>query len=260
MSPVLLGGGSGANARALPSGGLDIAYEAVDRHCAEGLGGQVAIRFLSKSGSHHDQTYQVLAEQTNRFANILAQLDIKPGDLVCSLLGRVPALYHAALGTLKYRAVFSALFSAFGPEPVQTRLSIGGAKVLITSPLLYARKVAPIRHELPSLQWVLLVGDSEIEELPEGTLNYSQLMSDASPMYQIAATRPDDAALLHFTSGTTGTPKGAIHVHEAVVMHQLTGKCALEWTFRRHKHGYKSEIASVRLPNACCRVHCYSKP
>ena len=92
-----------------------------------------------------------------RFANLLRDLGVGKGERVFSLLGRVPELYIAALGTLRNGSVFSPLFSAFGPEPVRTRMAIGEAKVLVTTAAFYRRKVADWRHELPGLQHVLLI-------------------------------------------------------------------------------------------------------
>ena len=206
--------------------GLNIAHEAVDRHARGPRSAHVAIRWLSKEGQRHEITYAALSAESNRFANVLIGLGIGPGDLVCSLLGRAPALYAAALGTLKQRAVFSPLFAAFGPEPIKTRLSLGQAKLLVTSSALYARKVLPIRAQLPMLRTVILVDDAGAD--PVGTLRLSQLMRAASDQFEIGPTRPDDPALLHFTSGTTGTPKGAMHVHEAVVMHRVSARYALD--------------------------------
>ena len=214
----------------LPDGkGLNIAHEAVDRHALGARSTAVAIRWLSKEGSRREITYAELSADSNRFANVLATLGIGPGDLVCSVLGRVPALYTAVLGTLKLRAVFSPLFAAFGPEPIKTRLSLGQAKLLITSSALYTRKVLPIRAQLPDLHTVILVDDAApgAAEL-QGTVRLTELMRAASAHFEIAPTRPEDPALLHFTSGTTGTPKGALHVHEAVVMHRLSARYALD--------------------------------
>jgi acetyl-CoA synthetase len=225
---------SWASARAelagLPAGrGLNIAHEAVDRHVLEARGAAVAIRWLSKEGRRQEITYAELSADSNRFANVLSGLGIGSGDLVCSLLGRVPALYAAMLGSLKQRAVFSPLFAAFGPEPIKTRLSLGKARLLITSSALYARKVLPIRAQLPSLETVILVDDASPGVAPpQGVLRWSQLMHAASAQFEIAATGPDDPALLHFTSGTTGTPKGAVHVHEAVIMHRVSARYALD--------------------------------
>ncbi len=211
----------------LPGGGLNIAYEAVDRHLAHGRGERTALRWLGKDGTQRDVSYSELAELTNRFANVLARLGVGKGDRVFCLCGRIPELYVAALGTLKNGSVFSPLFSAFGPEPVRARMEIGGAKVLITTPALYRRKVAAWRDELESLEHVLLVGAAD-GELPGGTEDLGAALAAASPDFEIANTGPEDMALLHFTSGTTGLPKGAIHVHEAVVAHYATGRYALD--------------------------------
>ena len=140
---------SWAEARAqlsgLPGGHLNIAYEAIDRHVAAGRGARIAIRWIAKDGSCQDVSYADLESETNRFANLLSQLGLRPGQRVFSLLGRVPALYTAALGALKAGCVFSPLFSAFGPEPVQARMSIAEGRVLVTTEAYYKKKVAPMR-------------------------------------------------------------------------------------------------------------------
>jgi acetyl-CoA synthetase len=207
-------------------GGLNIAHEAVDRHAAGSLRDKAAIRWLGKDGSVRDFSFAQLRDLTNRFANALVNLGVGKGDRVYALLGRVPELYVTALGAFKNRSVFCPLFSAFGPEPIKARVNIGGAKVLVTTESLYQRKVAKVRNELPSLEHVLLVGETGANT--PGALEFQQLMGEASDQFTIEPTDPEDIALLHFTSGTTGAPKGAVHVHEAVVAHHITGKLALD--------------------------------
>ena len=210
----------------LPGGGVNIAYEAVDRHAASGHADHEALRFVRADGTTRSLSYADLAERTGRFASVLRALGIQRGERVFSLLGRMPDLYVAVLGTLKHGAVFCPLFSAFGPEPVRQRLQLGSGRVLVTTRALYRRKVAPIRAELPDLAHVLLV---DADGAPEpGTLDLAALLADAPPYGEIAATGPEDMALLHFTSGTTGRPKGAIHVHDAVTAHYATGRFALD--------------------------------
>jgi acetyl-CoA synthetase len=213
----------------LPDGrGLNIAHEAVDRHANGPLRDHLAIRWLGRKGEIRDYTYGRLKALSSRFANVLKSLGIGKGDRVYVLSGRLPELYITALGTLKNGSVFCPLFSAFGPEPIKSRVTIGEARVLVTTPTLYNRKVKSIRGSLPSLHHVLLVGDDYTPaEVPE-TLDYHRLMDEASAEFAICPTDPEDMALLHFTSGTTGTPKGAVHVHEAVVAHHITGKLALD--------------------------------
>ena len=210
----------------LPGGGVNIAHEALDRHLAEGRGDRLALRWIGKDDRIRDFTYADLVAASNRFANALAGLGLGGGDRVFCLANRLPDLYVAALGTLKNGSVFSPLFSAFGPEPVRARMEIGDARALVTTEALYRRKVAPWRDEMPGLQHVLLIGPTS-GEFP-GTTSVDTLMAEASEEFEVADTGPEDMALLHFTSGTTGKPKGAIHVHGAVMHHYLTGKYALD--------------------------------
>jgi acetyl-CoA synthetase len=221
---------SWAQARALlgglPGGGLNIAHEAVDRHLLEGRGDKLALRWIGRDDRIRDFTYAGLGAAINRFANVLAQRGVVKGDRVFSLLGRIPELYFAALGTLKNGSVFSPLFSAFGPEPIKARMTIGAAKVLVTSEAFYRRKIEPWRTELASLEHVFLTDGSG--NPPPGTTDLTAAMAAASDTFETVWTGPEDMALLHFTSGTTGRPKGAVHVHEAVVAHHITGRLALD--------------------------------
>ena len=210
----------------LPGGGLNIAHEAVDRHVLAGRGGKLALRWIGRDGRVLDFTYSALSAAVNRFGNVLAQRGIRKGGRVFSLLGRVPELYIAALGTLKNGSVFSPLFSAFGPEPVKARMAIGEAQVLITSEALYRRKVEPWRKELASLEYVFLTECSS--NPPAGTASLEAAMAAAPDTFETVWTSPGDMALVHFTSGTTGLPKGAVHVHEAAVAHNITGRLALD--------------------------------
>ncbi|HRD50650.1 MAG: acetate--CoA ligase [Candidatus Competibacter sp.] len=209
----------------LPGGGLNIACEAVDRHVQAGRGATVALRWRGKNGERRDFSYADLAGLSNRFANMLRRLGVGKGDRVCTLAGRIPELYIAALGTLKAGAVFCPLFSAFGPEPVRVRLSKSRARVLVTTALLYQRKVRAQRNDLPDLAQVLLADGGGAEP---GVHSFQALLDAESDQFTIPFTAPEDWALLHFTSGTTGTPKGAIHVHEAIVAHRFTGRRVFE--------------------------------
>ncbi|HSN87365.1 MAG TPA: acetate--CoA ligase, partial [Thermoanaerobaculia bacterium] len=211
----------------LPGGaGLNIAHEAVTRHAAGPRAGHVALRCVGKKGEVRDIAFAELEGLTNRFANILAGLGVEPGERVFALLPRVPELYVTALGTLKTRAVFSPLFPAFGPEPIRQRLTLGDGRVLVTTAALYRKKVAELRRDLPGLEAVLLIGRDE--DVP-CTRDFHALLEAASDRFTIPPTSPDDMALLHFTSGTTGRPKGAVHVHGAVVAHHATGGFVLDF-------------------------------
>jgi acetyl-CoA synthetase len=210
----------------LPGGGLNIAHEAVDRHAGPHHGSNVALRCIARDNTVSTVTYAELADRTARFANVLRSLGVGHGDRVFTLLGRCPELYTVVLGTLKNTSVLCPLFAAFGPDPVEQRLRLGDARVLVTTAALYRRKVADRRASLPGLERVLIIGPGA-EEFP-GSISFGSLMSAASDRFTIPPTSPEDMALLHFTSGTTGKPKGAIHVHEAVVAHHATAAYALD--------------------------------
>ncbi len=210
------------------AGVLNIAQLAVDRHAQGPHAHRTALRFLGAGAAVSDVDFAELKSLTDRFANALAALGVGAGDRVFVLAGRVPALYVAVLGALKHGSVVTPLFSAFGPEPIATRVNIGGARVLVTTEALYRRKIEKMRASMPSLQQVILIGEGDAETRVPGTLDYAKLMREAPAQPPVIRTGPADMALLHFTSGTTGTPKGAIHVHEAVLTHFATGRYALD--------------------------------
>ena len=213
----------------LPDGrGLNIAHEAVDRHVHEGHGDRTALRCITAKGAVSDVTYAELGAASSRFAHVLQDLGIGKGDRVMSLLGRTKDQYVALLGTLKNTSVFSPLFSSFGPDPIHDRLRLSRARVLVTTPELYRRKVAKFRGDLEHLEHVLIVGTRPGAVLEPGTADLAEMMATAPDVFEIPPTDPEDMALLHFTSGTTGTPKGAVHVHEAVVAHHATSTLALD--------------------------------
>ncbi len=211
-------------------GRMNLAELAVDRHARGAAADRTALRFLPQQGPPHALSYGELALQSNRFAHVLRGLGVGRGEPVFVPAGRLPALYVAVLGALKNGSVVCTLFSAFGPEPVATRLRIGGCKLLVTTVALYLRKVAAQRQALPALAHVLVVDADAAagRPAPPGTLDLAPLMAAASESFELAPTGPDDPALLHFTSGTTGTPKGALHVHEAGLTHFATGRHALD--------------------------------
>ena len=211
----------------LPGGGLNIAHEAVERHAQGVRRDHVAFRFLGEKAPQ-DIPYGELSGLTNRFANVLRSLGVGKGERLFVLSGRIPELYIAVLGSFKNGTVVSPLFSAFGPEPIATRLNLGKGAVLVTTEMLYRRKVEKIRGELPTLRHVLLASEDGRPTNVPGTLDLTTLMAQTSDHFDIAPTQAEDMSLLHFTSGTTGTPKGAMHVHGAVATHWATGKYALD--------------------------------
>jgi acetyl-CoA synthetase len=202
----------------LAGGGLNIAHEALDRHARGPLAERVAIRWLATSGAKRDFSYAELARLSNRFANVLRSLGVARGDVVFVLCGRIPELYAAVLAGLKAGATVSPLFSAFGPEPLKTRINLGRGSVLVTTSALFERKVKKVLGEMPTLRHVLQVDTDE----------FKHTLQSSSEEFAAERMAAEDPSFLHFTSGTTGMPKGAIHVHGAIVAHYATGKVALD--------------------------------
>jgi acetyl-CoA synthetase len=198
--------------------GFNIARETVDRHAAGERASHVAIRWLPASGEARSLTYLQLSRLSNRYAHAFTNLGVAKGDVVFVLCARVPELYASVLGALKVGAAVSPLFSAFGPQPIKTRINLGRGKVLVTTQALYDRKVAKVAGEMPTLEHVLRVDARETQER----------LAHCAPHFEPCATSESDVAFLHFTSGTTGMPKGALHVHGALVAHYATAKNALD--------------------------------
>ncbi|MGE4418890.1 MAG: acetate--CoA ligase [Sulfurimonas sp.] len=210
----------------LSSGGLNIAHEAIDRHANGKLSQKTALLWLGENGHRREFTFSQMKEQSAKFANILGSLGLAKGDRVFTLSTRLPELYIAAIGILKNQNVMCPLFSQFGPEPILQRLLRGDAKVLLTTVSLFEKKVRPLLDELPQLQTILLIDAKEHES--ERIRSLELLMKEASAEFEIAPTDPEDMSLLHFTSGTTGMPKGVVHVHKALYNHYISGKYVLD--------------------------------
>ncbi|MBI2873314.1 MAG: acetate--CoA ligase [Chloroflexi bacterium] len=213
----------------LPGGGLNLAHECVDRHALGGLRDKVAMLWEGKEGEEETYTFEQMRRESNRFANLLKGLGVQKGDRVFLFMERVPELYFAFFGILKLGAVVGPLFSAFGPDPVRDRLLNSGARVLVTQPDLRQR-VASILKDLPELKHIIVVNKNNRsrEPLARGDLSYEVLMANASAEFGPLTTTKDDYSIMHYTSGTTGRPKGAVHRHYAVVQHYLTGKWVLD--------------------------------
>ncbi len=213
----------------LPGGGLNMAHECIDRHANGARKNQIALIWEGREGEQEQYTFQQLKEETNRVANALKALGIQKGDRVFLFLERIPELYIALFGILKVGAIAGPLFSAFGPDPVRDRLNNSGAIALITSPEL-RRRIASILPQAPNLKHIIVVNKNQREEQPlvKGDLSYEELVGSASTEFAIERTNMYDYSVMHYTSGTTGAPKGAVHRHQAIVQQYATGKWVLD--------------------------------
>ena len=213
----------------LPGGHLNKAHECIDRHCQGTRADKAALIWEGKNGEEESYTFAELRDRSNQFANVLEGLGVGKGDRVFLFMERVPELYFALFGALKVGAVVGPLFSAFGADPVRDRLQDSGAVALVTQPDL-RRRIQDILPDLPALKHIIVVnklGRSQ-EPLISGDLSYEELIASVSVEHETAATSMNDYSIMHYTSGTTGKPKGAVHRHLAIVQQYATGKWVLD--------------------------------
>ena len=213
----------------LPGGGLNNAYESIDRHVKNGNGDRLAMIWVGKNDEEESYTYSDLKLQSDKFGGVIRNLGLIRGDKVFIFMDRLPELYIAALGVLKAGGIIAPLFSAFGPEPVKDRMEDAGANYLITTPDLRS-KLDDILPDIQTLKNVIIVNKNgrSKEKMKDEDLSYEKLMISSDSNFEIEHTTQYDFAIMHYTSGSTGKPKGVLHRHQAVVQQWLTGKWALD--------------------------------
>lgn len=211
------------------AGRLNMAYEAIDRHTHTSRKDKIALFWEGSKGEEEKYTFKDLSLLTNKFANVLKGLRVKKGDRVFIYLERIPELYISVFGILKVGAIVGPLFSAFSADAVKDRLQDSRATVLITSPRLKGI-VDQIKADLPELKYIIVVNkyNSEIGRLEKGEISYESEMNKASEDFELVRTNADDFSIMHYTSGTTGRPKGAVHSHKAIIGQFVTAKYVLD--------------------------------
>ena len=213
----------------LPGGALNAAHEAIDRHAQGPRRDKVAMVWEGKNGEREDYTFGQMSELSDRFANVLKSLGVEKGDRVFLYMDRVPELYIAVFGTLKAAAIAGPMSPAFGPDPVRVRMKDSRAKILVTQPHL-RRRISGIVYELFELQHIVVVNKNERDPWPmdSADLDYYEEMAKAPASFPIVPTSPDDPSLMRYTPSITGSAKGALHRHRAVVQQYATGKWVLD--------------------------------
>jgi acetyl-CoA synthetase len=207
-------------------GKLNAAYNAVDRHMHDGRRNKVALYCVDANNNLQKFTFQEIYLLSNKMGNVLKELGVARGDRVFVFLPRIPELYIATVAIAKIGAIAGPLFSAFGPDALRDRLLDSEAKVIITTPALKA-KLDEVKDQLPDLEYVIVVG-SDKGKLKSGELSYEELMEEAADELACAHTDPEDPLYLLYTSGTTGKPKGVVHVHNDIIGHHMTSKWVLD--------------------------------
>ncbi len=205
---------------------INIGWLCSDRICNMGKANKIALYWEDHQGSEKVFTYDDIRILSNSIAKYLENLGLKPGERICIFMDRVPELYIGFLGILKMGAVAQPLFSAFGEESLFTRLENAQTSAIITQ-RKHALKVRKIKDQLPHLKHIIIVdaGDSVLKER-EISMEMENLPKIND--YKIYPTKADTPSVLHYTSGTTGQPKGAQHIHYSIVSQYITAKWVLD--------------------------------
>jgi acetyl-CoA synthetase len=199
-----------------------------DRHCSQGRGDRLALIWENHTGLRKNFTFDDLRRYSNAWAHTLAELGVNPGDRVCLFVDRVPDLYFAFLGILKLGAVAQPLFSQFMADALEVRLADADTRAVITT-VRHLEKVRSVRARLPSLACVIL---TDVKSGVHPTLAQGEVVMTAEEAPSVEFTpfsaNEDTPSLLHYTSGTTGRPKGAQHVHGSVLSQYATTRHVLD--------------------------------
>jgi len=210
------------------NGIYNIAYYCSDRICEKGHAQRLALIWEGFKGEVKKFTYEDIKIYSNGFAKFLQDIGIKPGDRICIFMDRIPELYLSFLGILKMGGITQPLFSAFGEEALFTRLEDAETRAIFTT-LKHVRKVRRIRDKLPALKKIIVV-DAEDKKLEEGEIAFSMEKFPKVETFDVFKADRETPSVLHYTSGTTGKPKGALHVHSSIISQYITAKWALDIT------------------------------
>jgi len=178
----------------------------VDRHLKEGRAENIAIYY-----EHQKITYAELAAMVNRTGNALKDLGVEMENRVMLILPDCPEFLYSYLGAMKIGAVPVPVNTLASSQDYRYFLNDSRAKVLVVSQNLLP-KIESIKEGLKYLRCIVVVGQAS-----ERTLIYDKLVDDASERLEAAETSKDDMAFWMYTSGTTGLPKGVVHLHHDLI-------------------------------------------
>ena len=175
---------------------------------------RLALVFENEKGQVEKYTFWDLKNISNRLANGLKALEVDKGHRMGILLPQCPETALCHIAAFKVGAIPIPLFTLFGTDALKYRLSNSEARAIVTD-AANLPKVLEIRDKLPQLQTVMVTGG----ETPEGVLDFWEVIERGSREYSPLHTRADEPALITYTSGTTGPPKGALHAHRTLIGH-----------------------------------------
>ncbi|MBC7362380.1 MAG: acetate--CoA ligase [Candidatus Aminicenantes bacterium] len=206
---------------------INIGWYCSDRICQMGKADKVALIWEGFTGEKKVFTYNDLRLYSNTIAKFITDLGIKAGDRICLFMDRIPELYIGFLGILKTGAIVQPLFSAFGEESLFVRLENAQTSAIFTQKK-HVSKVRKIRDKLPHLKHIIIVDYDGKSTLQEREVAFSMEQTEKVDNFEIYPTYAETPSVLHYTSGTTGMPKGVQHVHYSLISQYITAKWVLD--------------------------------
>jgi len=206
---------------------LNIGWYCSDRICLKGKADKTALVYEGFGGIKKKYTFNDIRIAGNVIGNLLRNLGVKNEDRVCLFMDRIPELYLSFLGVLKIGAIVQPLFSAFGEESLFIRLENAQTRAIITQSK-HLSKVRKIRDRLPHLEFIIIVDHIASKKLEDKEIVFNLQESAPIEDLEIYPSTAESPSVLHYTSGTTGQPKGVKHVHYSIIAQYLTTKWVLD--------------------------------
>ncbi|MCX6258612.1 MAG: AMP-binding protein [Bacteroidia bacterium] len=210
-----------------PGDVINIGWYCSDRICKMGKAGKTALIWEGLGGKEKTYNYNDIRKASNTIATFIRSLGIEPGERVCLFMDKVPELYIGLIGILKTGCIAQPLFSAFGDESLLVRLENAETTAVITQ-RKHAPKIRKILDKLPHLKHIIIVDPDEKKAMNEKEVAFSLDKMPWVEEFDAYPTTAESPSVLHYTSGTTGMPKGVKHVHYALIAQYLTTKWVLD--------------------------------